>query len=655
MKILENKLLAIRKNKFCVYLDSIFINDAWKKQLTDQKLLGTQTQVYIYYPELFWVVFNGYGYEPEILDKLCIAAYLYFISIILQDKLLDEDNNKNIQSLPLISFLQEETIKILLEIFPKQHKFWENWHYIREKYIESINFDKKTNTPLAFSDYESFAINKSIYALAAIDCCYFVSDHQINNKIIYKKLIKSHKLFSVAFQILDDFYDLAEDFENKQVNIIIQNCFEEAIKSNIILDTIDKLKKFFYLSGYARDILNKCETYFNNAVQEIESIPNMEMWKSLIDSQRLKVLRMLTNINIYSKEVYAKTYFSNKKIQNVISLDDRIKKIEYFIIKQQNSNGSWSDMVTNQGISEVWTTGFITWNLSQNNTNRNSYVDLAIEYLFENRSLNLWGYNPNMIWDIDSSFNVLFAIDQNNAIKKRDIDLLIGSQKPNGAFCTYVDDKDLKKYLGHKFQDFSGWTHEHICVSALALYFLCVSKKNNNAKNKLLNYLLPKQNNDGLWESYWWTSPLYSTAFIVKSLIIENYEKYNRIITSAINSILQLRNSNYSFGDSHDNESAFFTLLVLDMLCSSNITFNKYKEYVSLIMNWVLNNQLEDGSFHSSYILRIPSPEIKNPNKIKMWVTNNSKGVNVVKSDFMRLFTTSLAFQALNKYNKYNK
>lgn len=645
----DSNILKNRIKLFCEYLDNIYIIDDWKKQLVDPKRIGIQTQVYLYYPELFWYAFNEPKSNTEILDKLCISGYLYFNSLILQDKLLD-DNKKYIHTLPLISFLQEETIKILVGIFPSNSPFWERWHTYRKKYVDSIATDKSVSETFNLANFECFAVSKSIYAQIAIDSSYFASNRDPQRTSIHEKLVKSHEHFSVGLQILDDLSDIEEDFNNNQKNIIITRCRELADKSNASINSVNQLKKIFYISGCAEEVLNNCLNYFLNAKKEVAGIENLDLWISSIDSQMLKTFRIATNINIYNKEVHAKTYFSNEILQAETIISDRVKLTEEFIYNQQDDDGSWSDMITNQGVSKVWATAFVAWNLSQNSSEKDPRINKAINYILQNRSVDLWGYNSNWLSDIDSSSNALLALFFNNLLDINDLNTWCGWQKPNGSFSTYTTDERLKFYLGNLFDDFSGWTYEHTCVSAFAYYILCIIDSSLPARKNLLDFLLKNQEETGLWNSYWWTSPIFATAFIIKGLIIDSFETHEHTIEKAIDAMLRLKNDNHSFGCKHSKESAFYTLLVLDTLCASEKVFNKYSQFAKLILKWVSENQLTDGSFHSSNILQVPSPDEKKPWLVKEWKTNNQEGVNVVRNDFMRLFTTSIAHQSLKKY-----
>jgi len=281
----------------------------------------------------------------------------------------------------------------------------------------------------------------------------------------------------------------------------------------------------------------------------------------------------------------------------------------------------------------------------------------VITFLENNKAYDnlFWGYNSGFISDNDSTTNVLFALNLYNKLDESCCISFLSGQKVDGSFPTYNDSVLFEKHLNFIAQDFKGWTSSHICVSALIFYFLSSHKVYPEHKDKLIKYLLSTRNEIGLWESYWWTSPIYSTCFVIKGLINENDEKYDSLITNSLESLIKLANPNHSFGSDKDQESAFFTFLVLDTICSSTKTFKNFRQTVENILGWVLSNQFDDGSFDSSYILRIPSPEVTSNQSIKIRAVESISGLNIVRDDKMRLFTSVVGFNALSKYLVRNK
>jgi mannose/fructose/N-acetylgalactosamine-specific phosphotransferase system component IID len=70
------------------------------------------------------------------------------------------------------------------------------------------------------------------------------------------------------------------------------------------------------------------------------------------------------------------------------------------------------------------------------------------------------------------------------------------------------------------------------------------------------------------------------------------------------------------------------------------------------IMNcveWLLNQQLADGSWSSNHILRIPHPSMMEPWKQPFW-NQDGKAINAAIQDHRRLFTTATVFAALSDF-----
>ena len=165
--------------------------------------------------------------------------------------------------------------------------------------------------------------------------------------------------------------------------------------------------------------------------------------------------------------------------------------------------------------------------------------------------------------------------------------------------------------------------------------------------------LLDRHNRHNVWDGYWWTSPLYTTCHILQALIEKEWETEESRIKNTLDHIFQKVNANGSFSTPYDTESAFFTSLVLETVCSAEPVYNLYREEAHAMSQWLTHNQFTDGSFQSGHILRIPAPHIESPGEIKNWSTETNIPVNVVKKDIMRLYTTSTVCSAMMKYNRF--
>ena len=70
-------------------------------------------------------------------------------------------------------------------------------------------------------------------------------------------------------------------------------------------------------------------------------------------------------------------------------------------------------------------------------------------------------------------------------------------------------------------------------------------------------------------------------------------------------------------------------------------------------LEWLIENQNEDGSWSSSACLRIPPPYEKNPDAIYNWNMNGKGGRSIIL-DRNRIFTTITVIDSLSRFIKKN-
>ncbi|MGY0408402.1 MAG: hypothetical protein ACWIPJ_08625, partial [Polaribacter sp.] len=113
--------------------------------------------------------------------------------------------------------------------------------------------------------------------------------------------------------------------------------------------------------------------------------------------------------------------FSNEKIndnklKNAISL-----AIAY--IKKKQHKGAWEDYVNQGGISNIWSTAFITSKLSSSKELKNIFkknINEALLFLTNNQMKNgLWGYNSTWIEDADTTNFVFISLVLNQQLDKK--------------------------------------------------------------------------------------------------------------------------------------------------------------------------------------------------------------------------------------------
>lgn len=66
-------------------------------------------------------------------------------------------------------------------------------------------------------------------------------------------------------------------------------------------------------------------------------------------------------------------------------------------------------------------------------------------------------------------------------------------------------------------------------------------------------------------------------------------------------------------------------------------------------IEWIVNNQFDDGSWPETNAMRLPYFKTEDPDAISSWPVSRT-GLNVRAVEFNRLFSTATCISALNSY-----
>ena len=652
------KTIELRKNTFKSYVSRLWMNNQFKSILIDDYFINNNPPFYLFYTELFSSLFDQSAGIVEATEKLNIAGYLYYISIMEVDTLIDEIRpgelkQKEKHFLPLISSIcQEESVKILSSLYPIQSNFWKIWNGRRDEYIQAIILDKKNPEVITLAEFEDLADKKSAFGKVSIDSLFLLFG--ANKDELYKRVLLSHKYFSVGFQILDDILDMERDLRNPQVNFACVTLLADLKAQGIQADITNHstFRKCLYIYGTAEKLLTLAIQYLNKSLFVISG-DNLPMWSTVITRQLREVRSFASNLTAYNKLILADLRLSRIKNSTVQSLEGCTTLAREYIVKYQGTDGSWEDYCNNAGLSNVWSTAFILSHISSLSDPFDAIcLDKGSAFLLSNKRENMWGYNTNWIWDTDSTTMALFALKENGFENPEEYSLWKALQHPNGGMSTYMDGEKLQRLFDSEFDDLTGWLQSHPCVSALAYYFLCKSDPKCTQREKLEKYLFSCQNDDGLLESYWWTSSIYATSFFWQGYFFDQAATLTESIKLSFASMLTLQNPNGSFKNNDGFESPFFTALAISAFCSSPIVFSNNMKQVRNAVEWLMKNQYTDGSFDCTYSLQIPRPDVTDTRIVAEWSKSSKYSTNVVVKDFMRLFTTSAVLKAFDDYKK---
>jgi squalene cyclase len=297
--------------------------------------------------------------------------------------------------------------------------------------------------------------------------------------------------------------------------------------------------------------------------------------------------------------------------------------------------------MTSMGMGKAWITNYVALQLAEIDKELPILSDLRTEIL--DKIEKFISYNADIIQDGDST-NFLVGFLQ-------EMDLLPGElvnswykfmDRESGGWRTYLDGKKLRELLELE-EDISvdGWLSPKVCISAVSAYVL--SKKEDSSEfQKTCQYLLNNKTGNH-WDSYWWTSPIYATAFSLMAL--SKREEYYSDCVETADWLANLQEKEGFWQNPVGQfSSPFYTALALKTL----FIFDKgrFKNQIDKGISWLLTHQTLDGSWQTNKILQIPATHIEDPKEVNNW-RNSSFGVNCLSDDFNRNFTTSTVINCL--------
>ena len=89
------------------------------------------------YPDLFSRYFKKVLKEQ--IEDLSKAGYFYYHSVLSLDTIVDDGE---VEELPKMLILQEESIKLLTSIYGLNSSFWDFWNKRKKEYFEALKRSK---------------------------------------------------------------------------------------------------------------------------------------------------------------------------------------------------------------------------------------------------------------------------------------------------------------------------------------------------------------------------------------------------------------------------------------------------------------------------------------------------------------------------------
>jgi hypothetical protein len=339
------------------------------------------------------------------------------------------------------------------------------------------------------------------------------------------------------------------------------------------------------------------------------------------------------------------------------SVDSAVRFLEGSI----RPDGFWSDFLTLAGESVYWVTGYIGYALARGapphgeEETRRLLLRVGERVLERQYEDGGWGYGPGVPADADStSWCLLFLSKlgmQSVESREKASRFLLRHQSPiDGGFRTYAVPSEVGRYMMLDASvSFQGWSSSQMCVTPVAGRALAESGSSLGV-DKALEYVRRGQTADGYWEPYWWSERLYATVSCMEFLSARGVGGDAALLSRAQGWISRGQLPSGAWSDSPTSDGVpFSTALALrGLMVAPNPSLS---ESIRRGVEWLLTEQLADGSWNSHHILRIPHPSTMEPWKQPNW-NRDGKAINAVIKDHRRLYTTATALTALSELDE---
>jgi hypothetical protein len=189
-------------------------------------------------------------------------------------------------------------------------------------------------------------------------------------------------------------------------------------------------------------------------------------------------------------------------------VNDAIARGLDYLAAQQDPAGFWEDWELPVGSSRMWTTAYVGWRLGSCGLVTKK-LERAADWLEANElDGGGWGYTESTGADADStSLGILFFHSIGRPVSATALRRLLCFHRDDGGFGTYGLE-----------QSFEAWTASQVEVTATAALALETIEEAPDIVERAKAYLRRRRRGDGIWDSYWWTSPYYATEVAVRLL-----------------------------------------------------------------------------------------------------------------------------------------
>ena len=321
-----------------------------------------------------------------------------------------------------------------------------------------------------------------------------------------------------------------------------------------------------------------------------------------------------------------------------------------FLLSAESAPGWWRDFDTLAGPSDEWVSAYVATVLAAASDPRARPRAWCTWRRLRRRRWwsGGWGYNRRVPGDADSTtwgLHLAHALGAGSGWRvRRGYRFLARHVRPDGGVATYSEDGPIRHFTrvrpGFSFR---GWCGTHVCVTAAA-----ASLPGLGADGRVRAYLRRAQSGDGGWTAYWWCDRGMATALAAEALAESSAGEDTEARRRAAGWAAGRAGKDGSVGSvTHPAGSAFAAAWCLRLLLLGDDPGGHMARAAS-VAAWLLRSQRPDGAWPASAALRIPPPDVTDPERYEQW-TLHGRGGGSILLDGGSIFTTATVLAALGR------
>ncbi|MGE0702606.1 MAG: prenyltransferase/squalene oxidase repeat-containing protein, partial [Vicinamibacterales bacterium] len=311
-----------------------------------------------------------------------------------------------------------------------------------------------------------------------------------------------------------------------------------------------------------------------------------------------------------------------------------------FLVSMRDEQGWWDDFPESAGGSDAWVTAFAGAALAHvqdrgaREASRHAWTLLARR----GGPSDGWGFNANLPMDADATtwaLRLADALDMQGSTRFRQAGQFLSTlQLADGGFSSYGPNALSGRlvFLGREFHGArDGWCQTaHGCITAAAAGL---------GDTRALEFLRASQEADGSWRGYWWSGKEYATSLAAEALARAARREDQPLIDAAVRwAMAQIQANGAVRSVDHPMDSAFATASCALVLTLSG-DFTLVRDPLERAVSWLVNEQRGDGGWTPSAWMRVPAPDVTDPDL--------DKGTHALFRDERGVFTAARAVSAL--------